>query len=71
MDAGIPAAPVYTIDEVGLSEQRPGGFIRMVDAGDSRWPLLELPFRLARMREYDLRPISALGEANEQFVPKV
>lgn len=70
MDAGIPAAAVYTIDEVGVSEQRPGGFIRMVGAGKSRWPLLELPFRLSRMRDYDLRPIEALGAANEQFMPK-
>jgi crotonobetainyl-CoA:carnitine CoA-transferase CaiB-like acyl-CoA transferase len=65
--ANIPAAPVRTVDEVGLSEQRQGSFIRMVDAGDSRWPLLELPFRLSRMREYELRPIEALGAANAQF----
>ena len=65
--ANIPAAPVRTVDEVGLSEQRKGSFIRMVDAGDSRWPLLELPFRLSRMRDYELRPIEALGAANAQF----
>jgi crotonobetainyl-CoA:carnitine CoA-transferase CaiB-like acyl-CoA transferase len=65
--AKIPAAPVRTVDEVGLSEQRKGSFIRMVDAGNSRWPLLELPFRLSRMRDYALRPIEALGAANAQF----
>jgi crotonobetainyl-CoA:carnitine CoA-transferase CaiB-like acyl-CoA transferase len=65
--ANIPAAPVRTVDEVGLSEQRKGSFIRMVDAGNSRWPLLELPFRLSRMRDYELRPIEALGAANAQF----
>jgi crotonobetainyl-CoA:carnitine CoA-transferase CaiB-like acyl-CoA transferase len=67
MSANIPAAPVRTVDEVGLSEQRQGSFIRMVDAGNSRWPLLELPFRLSRMRNYELRPIEALGAANAQF----
>jgi crotonobetainyl-CoA:carnitine CoA-transferase CaiB-like acyl-CoA transferase len=65
--AKIPASPVRTVDEVGLSEQRPGGFIRMVNAGNSRWALLELPFRLSRMRDYELRPIEALGAANAQF----
>ena len=63
--ARIPAAPVRTVDEVGLSEQ--GNFIRMVDTGNSRWPLLELPFRLSRMQNYELRPIGALGAANAQF----
>jgi crotonobetainyl-CoA:carnitine CoA-transferase CaiB-like acyl-CoA transferase len=67
LKAGIPAAPVRTVDEVGRSEQRQGSFIRMVDAGNSRWPLLELPFRLSRMRNYELRPIEALGAANAQF----
>jgi crotonobetainyl-CoA:carnitine CoA-transferase CaiB-like acyl-CoA transferase len=67
MRANIPAVPVRTVDEVGLSEQRQGNFIRMVDAGNSRWPLLELPFRMSRMREYELRPIEALGAANAQF----
>jgi crotonobetainyl-CoA:carnitine CoA-transferase CaiB-like acyl-CoA transferase len=65
--ANIPAAPIRTVDEVGLSERHKGGFIRMVDAGNSRWPLLELPFRLSRMRDYELRPIEALGAANAQF----
>ena len=65
--ANIPAAPVRTVDEVGVSEQRNGGFIRMVDTGKSRWPLLELPFRLSRMRDYELRPIEALGAANAQL----
>ena len=69
MKSGVPAAAVHSIDEVGLSEQRKGGFIRMVDAGNSRWPLLQLPFRLSRMRDYELRPIGALGAANEQFEP--
>jgi len=69
MTSGISAAAVHSIDEVGLSEQRKGGFIRMVDAGKSRWPLLELPFRLSRMRDYELRPIGALGAANAQFAP--
>jgi crotonobetainyl-CoA:carnitine CoA-transferase CaiB-like acyl-CoA transferase len=67
VQANIPAAPVRTVDEVGLSEQRQGSFIRMVDAGDNRWPLLELPFRLSRMRDYELQPIEALGAANAQF----
>jgi crotonobetainyl-CoA:carnitine CoA-transferase CaiB-like acyl-CoA transferase len=67
MGVGIPAAPVRTIDEVGCSEQKPGGFIRLVDAGPSRWPLLELPFRLSRMPDYDLKPIGALGTANAEF----
>jgi crotonobetainyl-CoA:carnitine CoA-transferase CaiB-like acyl-CoA transferase len=65
--AKIPAAPVRTVDEVGVSEQRKGSFIRMVDTDNSQWPLLELPFRLSRMRDYELRPIEALGAANAQF----
>lgn len=64
---GIPAAPVHTIDEIGRSEQQAGGFIRLVDAGKNRWPLLELPFRLSRMPEHDLKPIGALGNANPEF----
>ena len=67
MKAGIPNAPVRTIDEVGRSEQKSGGFIRLVNAGKSRWPLLELPFRLSRMPDYDLRPIGVLGAANSEF----
>jgi crotonobetainyl-CoA:carnitine CoA-transferase CaiB-like acyl-CoA transferase len=69
LNAGIPAAPVRTIDEVGIAEQRQGGFIRMVDAGISQWPLLELPFTLSRMRDYKLRPIGGLGTANAEFKP--
>jgi crotonobetainyl-CoA:carnitine CoA-transferase CaiB-like acyl-CoA transferase len=65
--AGIPAASVRTIDEVGESEQQAGGFIRMVSAGNRRWPLLELPFRLSRMRDYELKPIGELGNVNAQF----
>lgn len=65
--ADIPAAPVHTINEIGESEQRRGGFIRMVNAGTRRWPLLELPFRLSRMRDYELKPIGELGDANAQF----
>ena len=68
--AGIPAAAVHTVDEIGVSERQAGGFIRMVDAGSRRWPLLELPFRLSRMRDYELRPIGELGNANPQFVRK-
>jgi crotonobetainyl-CoA:carnitine CoA-transferase CaiB-like acyl-CoA transferase len=70
LKAGIPAAAVHTIDEIGVSQRQPGGFIRMVDAGPRRWPLLELPFRLSRMRDYELRPIGELGNANPQFVRK-
>src|SRR6185369_8572571 len=44
LQARIPAAAVHTIDEIGESERRPGGFIRMVDTGERCWPLLELPF---------------------------
>lgn len=69
LKAGIPAAPIRTIEEVGIAEQRKGGFIRMVDAGISQWPLLELPFTLTRMRDYELRPIGGLGTANAQFKP--
>ena len=64
---GMPAAPVRTIDEIGRSEQQTGGFIRLVDAGKSRWPLLELPFQLSRMPEHDLKPIGPLGNANAEF----
>ena len=67
MEHGIPSAPIRTIDEVGRSEQEIGGFIRLVNAGKSRWPLLELPFRLSRMPDYDLRPIGGLGTANAEF----
>jgi crotonobetainyl-CoA:carnitine CoA-transferase CaiB-like acyl-CoA transferase len=67
MSRGIPAAPVRTIDEVGISEQQPGGFIRLVDTGKNRWPLLELPFRLSRMPHYELKTIGALGKANADF----
>lgn len=63
--ANIPAAPIRTVDEVGLSER--GRFIRMVKKGEHSWPLLELPFKLSRMQEYDLRPIEALGAANRDF----
>lgn len=71
LKAGIPAAPIRTIDEVGIDEQRKGGFVRMVDAGNSQWPLLELPFTLSRMRDYELRPIGKLGAANAQFGPAI
>lgn len=67
MDAGIPATPVRSIDEIGCIEQRPGGLIRMVEAGARNWPLLELPFRLSRMGQYDLKPIGPLGNANGEF----
>jgi crotonobetainyl-CoA:carnitine CoA-transferase CaiB-like acyl-CoA transferase len=63
--AGIPAAPVRTVDEVGASER--GKFIRMVKSGNNLWPLLELPFKLSRMQKYELRPIEALGGANKDF----
>jgi crotonobetainyl-CoA:carnitine CoA-transferase CaiB-like acyl-CoA transferase len=63
--ANIPAAPVRTVDEVGASER--GHFIRMVKQGENLWPLLELPFRLSRMQTYKLRPIEALGGANNDF----
>ncbi len=67
----IPAAPVRTIDEVGSAEQQAGGFIRLVDADKSRWPLLELPFRLSRMPTYELRTIGALGAANAELAAAV
>lgn len=67
LNARIPAAPVRTIDEIGVIEQRLGGFIRMVEAGSRRWPLLELPFRMSRMTDYELRPIRQLGDANSEF----
>jgi len=67
VERGIPAAEVRTIDEVGISEQRPGGLIRLVDTDKSRWPLLELPFKLSRMPTYELKTIGALGKANAAF----
>lgn len=63
--AGIAAAPVSTVDEVGSREVRDGGMVRLVDAGPSRWPMLDLPFTLSRMRDYELKPIGALGAANK------
>ncbi|MBN9051059.1 MAG: CoA transferase [Rhizobiales bacterium] len=63
----LAAAPVRSVDEIGVSDQRDNGFIRMVQAGERRWPLLEPPFRLSRMRDYPLNPIGALGAANEDF----
>lgn len=66
--AEIPAAPISTVDEIGEREVRDGGLIRLVDAGPNRWPMLELPFKLSRMRDYDLKPISALGAANKTLV---
>lgn len=68
MEQGIPAAPIRTVDEIGMSDQAEGGFIRMVQDGPNRWPLLEPPFRLSRMRDYALRPIGALGAANEDLL---
>jgi crotonobetainyl-CoA:carnitine CoA-transferase CaiB-like acyl-CoA transferase len=65
MAAGIAAAPVRTVDEVGASER--GKFIRMTKSGSKLWPLLELPFKLSRMESYELRPIEALGGANKDF----
>jgi crotonobetainyl-CoA:carnitine CoA-transferase CaiB-like acyl-CoA transferase len=65
---GIPAAAVRTIDEVCISEQQDGGFIRMVDTGMVRWPLLNLPFQLSRMHDYELRPIGGLGTANAEYM---
>jgi crotonobetainyl-CoA:carnitine CoA-transferase CaiB-like acyl-CoA transferase len=70
LKAGIPAAAVHTVDEIGVSQRQPGGFIRMVDTGPRRWPLLELPFQLSRMRDYALQPIGGLGNANPQFMRK-
>jgi crotonobetainyl-CoA:carnitine CoA-transferase CaiB-like acyl-CoA transferase len=70
LKAGIPAAAVHTVDEIGVSQRQPGGFIRMVDTGPRRWPLLELPFQLSRMRDYALQPIGGLGNANPQFIRK-
>jgi crotonobetainyl-CoA:carnitine CoA-transferase CaiB-like acyl-CoA transferase len=67
VELGIPAAAVRTIDEVGIAERRDGGFIRMVDAGKFRWPLLELPFRLSRMPDYELKPIDGLGMMNAEY----
>jgi len=64
---GLAAAPVRSVDEIGVADQRDGGFIRMVQTGGNRWPLLEPPFRLSRMRDYPLCPIGALGAANEDF----
>ena len=66
--AGIPAASVRSVDEVGAAER--GKFIRMVKSGSNLRPLLELPFKLSRMQTYDLRPIEALGGANKDFVPQ-
>ena len=70
LKAGIPAAAVHTVDEIGVSQRQPGGFIRMVETGPRRWPLLELPFKLSRMRDYALQPIGGLGNANPQFIRK-
>jgi crotonobetainyl-CoA:carnitine CoA-transferase CaiB-like acyl-CoA transferase len=67
IEAGIANAPVRTVDEVARSEQQSGGFIRIVNVGNSRWPLLELPFRLSRMPSYDLKPIGGLGAANAEL----
>ena len=67
LNQGLPAAPVRTVDEIAVSNQAEGGFIRMVQEGPSRWPLLEPPFRLSRMRDYSLSPIGALGAANQEF----
>ena len=65
--AEIPAAPIALSMKLA-NEVRDGGLIRLVDAGPNRWPMLELPFKLSRMRDYDLKPISALGAANKTLV---
>ena len=69
LTARIPAAESIRLTR-SVSERRAGGFIRMVEVGERCWPLLELPFKLSRMRDYDLQPIGKLGNANPQFVRK-